>query len=86
MRGLYGLGTGEIGDGAGDLEDAVVSAGAEVKVNHGGAKDLPGIGLHAADVMQGFAPHVGIAVGTGLFAVALLLNLSGANNPFANVG
>jgi hypothetical protein len=29
-----GVGRGEVGDGAGDFEDAVVGAGAEVEIRH----------------------------------------------------
>ena len=36
---------GEVGDGAGDLEDAVVRAGATVEIRHGGTEELIGLEL-----------------------------------------
>ena len=72
---------GEVGDGAGNLQDSVVGAGAEIQIRHRRAQDLFGIGFHAADLMKDLAAHICIAVGAGLFFVALLLDFAGTDHP-----
>ncbi len=82
--GLNGFCGVEIGDGAGDFQDAVIGAGTKIQITHGGAEDLFGSGFHPANLMKGFAAHVGIAVGAGLVLVALLLDFPGTDYTLAN--
>src|SRR6266487_5366833 len=42
------FGGGQVGDGAGDLEDAIVGAGAEVLLRHGQLEEVEGRGVERA--------------------------------------
>lgn len=76
----------EVSDGAGDLEDAVVCAGAKIEIGHGGAQNLLGFGFHATDPVEVLAAHAGVAVGTGFLFIAILLDFTGADDPLADGG
>ena len=51
---------GEVGDGAGDFEDAVVGAGAEVEVLHGVAEHFEGGIVDGAEFFDLAVRHAGV--------------------------
>lgn len=53
---------GEIGDGAGDLEQAGVGAGRQAEALGDLLEQLPAGGVGLAEALQLFRPHPGIAV------------------------
>ena len=69
------FGAGEVGHGAGDFEDAVVGAGAEVQLFHRGAKEVAGGVVEGAVFLEVARLHPGVAV--GLAAPAAVLGLAG---------
>ena len=76
----------EVGDGAGDFEDAVVGSRAHVHAFHGVAKlfQAGGVGL-GVFVEQGWG-HLGVAVDAGLVLEAALLQHPGGNDALADGG
>ena len=52
----------QVGDGAGDLEDAVVGAGAETEFGHRRLQELLGIGANGAEFLYLPRPHLGVGV------------------------
>ena len=76
----------EVGDGAGDFEDAVVGPCAHVHAFHGVAKLLQagGVGL-GVFVEQGWG-HLGVAVYAGFVLEAALLEHPGGDDALADGG
>ena len=76
----------EVGDGAGDFEDAVVGAGAHVHALHGVAKlfQAGSVGL-GVFVEQGWG-HLGVAVDARVVLEAALLEHSGGDDALADGG
>ena len=74
----------EVGDGAGDFEDAIVGAGAHVHAFHGVLQLLQtgGVGL-GVFVEQG-RRHLGVAVDAGLVLEAAFLQHSGGDDALAD--
>ena len=79
------FGTGEVGDGAGNFEDAIVGAGAEVEISHGKFEEFDGGITEGAIGLQLARTHAGIAR-DGFFGEALLLTLTSLNDAFTNGG
>jgi len=75
----------EVGDGAGDFEDAVVGAGAEVEFVHGHAQEFDGFVVDFAMGLEQLGGHPRVATDTGAFCKPFLLNATGCNHPFADV-
>src|ERR1700678_4437046 len=79
-------GAGEIGNGAGDFEDAVVGAGAQIQIGHGEFQQLDGGLVQRAMSLDFLGPHAGVA-GDGRFVgEAGLLELAGLDDAGANGG
>ena len=76
----------EVGDGARDFEDAVVGAGAEIELVHGGAQEFQGIVVELAVDFERLAGHPGVAGDGGGSVKALLLDGAGGEDAFANGG
>ena len=74
----------EVGDGAGDLEDAVIGPRAHVHALHGVAEFLQagGVGL-GVFVQQGWG-HLGVAVDAGFVLEAALLQHPGGDDALAD--
>jgi len=84
VRGLNAFGSGEVGDGAGELEDTVESAGpcGELELGHRCAHQThPGVVQFAVSAHVG-GPHIG--VGGGVTAEAFALNLARAGDSGLN--
>ena len=77
MRRADVVGVGEVGDGAGKLEDAVVGAGADGELGHGGAHDGLGGAFEGAQAAHVAGAHVGVA-GEGGALEAGTLALAGS--------
>ena len=60
---MDGVGLGEVGDGAGDFEDAVVRAGGEGELFHGLLEELAGFGVYRAVLADLRVRHAGVAGG-----------------------
>ena len=63
----------EVGDGAGDFEDAVVGAGAHVHAFHGVAKFFQAGGVGFGVFVEQGGGHLGVAVDAGLVLETALL-------------
>lgn len=83
---MDGLGCGEVGYGAGDLEDAVEGEDAEVDVGHGGSQNLPHVRIQPANLMKDLSAQIDVAVSTGPFPVAPLLDPEGVYNTLLDGG
>ena len=70
----------KIGEGAGDFENAVVGAGAEVEVGHGVIEQAGGFGIDDAVLAQQ-ARSEGAVAGDANAAVAVLLDGAGGHDP-----
>ncbi len=60
VRRLNRVGSGQVGDGACQLEDAVIRTGAELHLAHGRAQQLPAGLVHGAVVAHLGGSHVGV--------------------------
>src|ERR1035437_9318711 len=90
------LGAGEVGDGAGYLEDAVVGAGGEALLLHSALQQVLGVGREFAVGSNLLCVHLrvsedclcgGLRCSPGAFGCggeALVLTLAGGNNAAAN--
>ena len=67
--------TGEVGDGAGDLDDALVGSGGEVEVGHGTLQHLIAWSVELGVLMKQGGIHLGVAMDALDALVPLLLNL-----------
>ncbi len=74
----------EVGDRAGDLEDAVVGAGAELEVLHRVAEHLLGGGIERAELLDLGVTHPGIAGGFASAAEPVGLPSAGPDNTLAD--
>ncbi len=70
----------EVGDGAGDLEDAVVGAGAHVHALHGVAEFLKAGGIGFGIQMKQFGGHLGVAIHAFYVLESLCLNVAGSDD------
>ena len=70
------FGIGEVGDGAGDLEDAIVSAGAEVQLGHGHLHHAFGGFVEGAMALEELGGHAGVAADLGILGEALALDVA----------
>lgn len=75
----------EVGEGAGDLEDAVVSAGGETHFLHG-VFEIAGTFRIQLAILAGLAGRHGGVGGVFRLFEPLLLDLSGREHAFANDG
>src|SRR5260370_33525586 len=74
----------EVGDGAGNFQDAIISAGAEVQFAHGDANEFLRILGELAGLLEMACGHARVAVSLGIARKSLLLFLSRAGNAFAD--
>ena len=81
-----GLGAGEVGDGAGDAEDAGVGAGGEAEFVHGGTEDGLRGGLEGAEALELAGGEVGVAADAGEVGVAFGLEGAAGEDACADVG
>ncbi len=68
------FGGGEVGDGAGDFEDAVVGSGAEVQLGHGHLHHAFGGFIEGAMALEELGGHAGVATDFGIFGEAVTLD------------
>ena len=61
MGGVDFFGAGEVGDGAGDFEDAVVGAGAQVEFGERHAEEAFAIGVERDEGLDVFGAHLRVA-------------------------
>ena len=76
----------EVGDGAGDFEDAVVGPGAHVHALHGVAQLLEASGVGLGVFVQQGRGHLGVAVDAGFVLEADLLQGSCGDDTLADGG
>ena len=76
---------GEIGDGAGDFEDAIVSTGAEVQIRRGELQQLFRVLVEFAELLQLPRPHVRVAGDMRLSVETFVLTFPCSDNTFANL-
>ena len=76
----------EVGDGAGDFEDAVVGPGGHVHALHGIAKFLQADGVGLGVFVEQGRGHLGVAVDTGLVLEAALLEHPCSDDTLADGG
>ncbi len=76
----------EVGDGAGDFEDAVVGPGTHVHAFHGVFEFLQAGGVGLGVFVQQGRGHLGVAVDTGFVLEAALLEHSGGDDTLADGG
>ena len=76
----------EVGDGAGDAEDAVVGAGRHVVAVHSGAQEAHGGVVEAAMLAQHLAGHLGVAVYARVVAEAVGLDGACGDDALADGG
>src|SRR5260370_41708049 len=74
----------EVGDGAGNFQDAIISAGAEVQFAHGDANEFLRILGELAVLLEMACGHARVAVSLGIARKSLLLFLAPAGNAFAD--
>jgi len=76
----------EVGNGAGDFEDAVVGAGRHVHALHGVFQLLEAGGVGLGVFVQQGRGHLGVAVDAGFVLEAALLQHPGGNDALADGG
>ena len=86
MLTLDALAAGEVGDGAGDLDDALVGTGGEVEVGHGALKHLVAGSIQLSVLVQEGGIHLGVAVDALDTLVPFLLYLPCLDDPFTDCG
>ena len=74
----------EVGDGAGDFEDAVVGAGAHVHAFHGVLQLLQAGGVGLGVFVEQGRGHLGVAVDAGFVLEAVLLNGTSGDDALAD--
>ena len=86
MVALDVFGAGEVGDGAGDFEDAVVGAGGEVHLLHGLFEVDLGFGIERAVFADLFRAHRGVGVDAFAGGEAEALDVAGFGDAGADGG
>ena len=86
VLGSDALAAGEVGDGAGNLEDAVVGAGAHVGAGHHVAQAIEALRIRLGKPVQHRAGHLGVAVHALVGGKTLGLHLAGGNHAGADGG
>ncbi len=86
MMGLDVGGTFEVGDSTGEPEDAVVGAGRELEAVDDFAEHGHVFGGGSGILTHEGGCHLGIAMDARVFLVALLLNLTGFDDPLTDGG
>lgn len=76
--------SGQIRDGAGDFQDAVISARAEVKLRDGHFQDVLGIFFQLTELTHILCAHGGIAMDFPQSLESFLLDVAGGDDPFAD--
>jgi hypothetical protein len=79
VRGLDALGTGEVGDGAGDFQNAVVSSGGEGELFHRLLEQVTEGGIDPAVFADLRVRHAGVGGGFGAGETGLLHRAGGVN-------
>ena len=74
----------EVGDGAGDFEDAVVGPGTHVHAFHGVAQLLQAGGVGLGVLVEQGRGHLGVAVDAGFVLEATLLQHPGGDDALAD--
>ncbi len=80
------FGFGEVGDGAGDFEDAVVGPGAEVELGHGHFHHAFGGFIEGAMALEELGGHTGVAANLAVFGEAFALDGARFHHPLADGG
>ena len=77
---------GEIGDGAGDLENAIVGAGGEVEGLHRLFEKLGTLGVDGAVLTHNLGTHIGVGADVGKFGKAGALEIAASHDALAHGG
>ena len=85
MRRTNTLAVIQVGDGAGELQDAVDGPGREAQAFEGGVEETAGVGLQDAIAVQVFGAHGGVGRG-GAVTEALLLDASRGEDSSGDLG
>jgi hypothetical protein len=80
------LGTGEVGDVAGDLQNPVIRSRAEVQFVHGHLEHAFGGGVEGAEALELLGGHSGVAADFGGFGKAGSLDFADALDALADLG
>jgi hypothetical protein len=83
VGGLDFFGTGKIGDGAADFEDAAVGASAQAQFVDGGFEQSLRVVIHGAITLDVSRAHLGVGM-DGFFLKALELDVTRTIDPLAN--
>ena len=83
---LDALGAFQVGDGAGNFQDAVVGTGGEAEPLHGGLQDGEAGGVGHGELMQQLGVHLGVAMDALVDGEPLRLHLTGGDDPLAHGG
>ena len=83
---LYAVAAGEVGDGAGDLDDALVGTGGEVEVGHGALQHLIARSVQLGILVQEGGVHLRVAVDALDTLVPFLLYLPCLDDPLTDCG
>lgn len=86
VHGLHVLAASQVGDGAGDLQDATVGTGGEGETLHRHAKHVHACFVGFGEEMNHALAHLGIAVDALVVLVSLGLYLSCLDDTLTNVG
>ena len=86
VHGLYLLATCQVGDGAGDLQNATVGTGGERETLHRHAKHIHACFVGFGEEVNHALAHLGIAVDALVVLVSLGLNLPRLDDTLTNVG
>jgi len=86
MGGVHFFRPGEIGDGTGDFQDAVVSAGAEIEFAERHAQQAFAFGVERDKGLDVLRAHLRVAADLAFGRKALVLNLPRLEDAVADVG
>lgn len=86
MQGLYLLATCQVGDGAGDLQNATVGTGGEGETLHRHAKHIHASLVGLGEEVNHALTHLGIAVDALVVLVSLGLNLPRLDDTLTDAG
>ena len=76
MRGKYTFASGEIGNRARDLEDAIISSGAQMEFFHRAVEKFAALCIQLAIGLQKAMGHLGVGAAFWLTCEALLLEFA----------